>query len=67
MLGGQAKAEAPVLWPPDAKKNWLTGKDPDVGKDWKQEEKGAIEGETVGWHPWLNEHEFEQIWGDGEG
>ena len=44
-----AETEAPVLWPPDAK-NWLIGKDRDAGKDWGQEEKGATEGEVVGWH-----------------
>ena len=42
-------------------------KDPDTGKDWRQEEKGMTEDETVGWHHWLNEHEFEQALGDGEG
>ena len=54
------KAEAPTLWPPDAK-NWLIGKDPDAGKDWRQEEKGMTEDEMVGWHHWLDGHEFEQI------
>ena len=54
-----AKAEAPILWPPDVK-NWLLRKDPDAGKDWRQEEKGATEDEIVGWHHWLNGHEFEQ-------
>ena len=54
-----AEAEAPVLWPPDAK-NWLIEKDPDAGKDWRQEEKGMIDDEMVGWHHWLNGHEFEQ-------
>ena len=44
-----AKAETPILWLPDAK-NWLTGKDPDVGQDWRQEEKGTTEHEMVGWH-----------------
>ena len=44
----EAKAEAPILWLPDVK-NWLIGKDPDAGKDWRQEEKGAAEGEMVGW------------------
>ena len=44
-----AEAEAPILWPPDVK-TWLTWKDPDVGKDWRQEEKGKIEDEMVGWH-----------------
>ena len=53
-----AEVEAPILWPPDAK-NWLTGKDPDGGKDWRQEEKGMTEDEMVGWHHLLNGHEFE--------
>ena len=53
-----AEAEAPVLWPLDAK-NWLIGKDPDAGKDWRWEEKGTTEDEMVGWHHWLNGHEFE--------
>ena len=53
-----AEAETPVLWPPDVK-NWLIGKDPDAGKDWSQEEKGMTEDEMVGWHHWLNGHEFE--------
>ena len=52
------EAEAPILWPLDAKSQ-LIGKDPDVGQDWGQE-KGAIEDEMVGWHHWLNGHEFEQ-------
>ena len=60
-----ADAEAPILWPPDAK-NWLIGKDPDAGKDWGQEEKGVTEDEMVGWHHRLNGHEFEQTLGDGE-
>ena len=38
------------------------GKDPDAGKDWRQEEKGTTEDEMVGWHHWLNGHEFEQVW-----
>ena len=54
-----AEVEAPILWPPDAK-NWLIGKDPDAGKDWRQEEKGMTEDELVGWHHRLNGHEFEQ-------
>ena len=54
-----AEAEAPVLWPPDVK-NWLIGKDPDAGKDWRQEEKGMTEDEMVEWHHWLDRHEFEQ-------
>ena len=53
-----AKAETPLLWLPDAK-NWLTGKDPDAGEDWRQEEKGMREDEIVGWHHWLDGHEFE--------
>ena len=61
-----AESEAPVLWPPDAK-SWLIGIDPDAGKDWRQEEKGATEDEMVGWHHWLNGHEFEQTLGDSEG
>ena len=61
-----AEAEAPILWPPDAK-NWLTGKDSDAGKDGRQEEKGTTEDETVGWHHWLNGHEFEQSPGVGDG
>ena len=61
-----AEAEAPMLWPPDLN-NWLTGKDPDVGKDWGQEEKWAAEVEMDGWHQWLNGHEFEQIPEDGDG
>ena len=61
-----AEAEAPILWPPDVK-NWLTGKDPEAGKDWGQEEKGVAEDEMVGWHHQLNGHEFEKAPGDGEG
>ena len=53
-----AEAETPVLWPPDVK-NWLIGKDPDAGKDWRQEEKGMTEDEMVGWHHRLSGHEFE--------
>ena len=53
-----AEAETPVLWPPDVK-NWLTGIDPDVGKDWRQEEKGMTEDEMVGWHHWPDALEFE--------
>ena len=63
-----AEAETPVLWLPDVK-NWLIWKDPDAGKDWRQEEKGKTEDEMVGWHHWLNGHEFEQALevGDGQG
>ena len=61
-----AEAETLILWPPDAK-NWLTRKDPDAGKDWRQEEKGITEDEMVGWHHWLDGHEFEQAPGIGDG
>ena len=52
-----ADAETPILWPPDAKK-WLIWKDPDAGKDWRQEEKGMTEDEIVGWHHRFNGHGF---------
>ena len=61
-----AEAAAPIFWPPDVK-SLLIRKDPDAGKDWRQEEKGITEGEMVGWHHWLNGHEFKQTPGDGEG
>ena len=48
-------------------KNWLIGKDPDAGKDWRQEEKEMTEDEMVGWHHQLNGHEFEQAPGVGDG
>ena len=60
-----AEAETPILWPPDAK-NWLTGKDPDAGKDWRWEEE-TTEDEMVGWHHRLNGQEFEQALGVGDG
>ena len=60
------EAEAPIPWPLDAISQ-LTGKDPDAGKDQRQEEKGATEGDMVGWHHPLNGQEFEQTLGDGEG
>ena len=60
-----AEAEAPIHWPPDAKSQ-LVGKDPDAGKDWRQEEKGMTEDEMVGWHHWLYGHEFEQAPGIGD-
>ena len=60
------EAEPPILWPPDLKSQ-LIGKDPDAGKDWRQEEKGITEDKMVGWHHQLNGHEFEQTLGDGEG
>ena len=49
---GRTDAEAPILWPPDAK-SWLLGKDPDARKNWGQREKGTTEDEMVGWHHWL--------------
>ena len=52
------EAETPVLWPPDVK-SWLIWKDPDAGKDWRQEEKESTEDEMAGWHHQLNGHEFE--------
>ena len=58
--------EAPILWPPNSK-NRLIRKDPDAGKDWRQEEKGMTKGEMVGWHHRLNGHEFEQAPGVGDG
>ena len=63
-----AEAETPILWPPDVK-NWLTGKDPDAGKDWRQEEKGATKDEIDGWHHRLDGHEYEQALeaADGQG
>ena len=63
------EAEASILWPPDAE-SWLIWKDPDAGKDWGQEEKGMTEDQIVGWHHWLNWHEFGWAPGlvmDGEG
>ena len=60
-----AEAEAPILWPPNAKSQ-LIGKDPDAGKDWGQE-KRATEDEMVGWHHWLKGHDFEQTPGDNGG
>ena len=61
-----AEAETPILWPPHAK-SWLTGKDPDAGRDWEHKEKGMIEDEMVGWHHQLDGHEFEWILGVGDG
>ena len=65
---GRSDAEAPILWPPDAK-NWLIGKGPDAGKDWRKEEKVMTEDEVVRWHHWLDGYEFEQalVVGDGQG
>ena len=61
-----AEAEAPIFWPPDMK-CWLTGKNSDVGKDWRQEEKGMTEDELAGWYHQCNGHELGQTLGDGEG
>ena len=61
-----AEAEALILWPPDVKR-WLIQKDPDAGKDRRQEEKGTTEDEMIGWHHWLNGYEFEQAPEGGEG
>ena len=63
---GRTDAEAPIICLLDAKSR-LTGKDPDAGKDWRQEAKGTTEGEMVGWYHWPNGHEFEQTLGDGKG
>ena len=61
-----AEAETPILWPFNGK-NWLIGKDPDAGKDWRWEEKETTEDNMVGWHHGLNGHEFEQAPGVGDG
>ena len=63
-----AEAETPMLWPPVVME-WLIGKDSDVGKDWRQEERGMTQDEMAGWHHWLDAHEFEQALevGDGQG
>ena len=63
---GRTDAEVPILWPSDVK-SWLLGKDPDAGKDWRQEEKGTTEDEMVGWHHRLDGHQFEQAPGVGDG
>ena len=63
---GRTDVEAPILQPPDVK-SWLLRKDPDAGKDWRQEEHGMTEDEMVGWHPWPDGHEFEQTLGVGDG
>ena len=60
------EAETPVLWPPGVN-SWLIWKDPDAGKDWRREVKGTTEDEMVGWHHWLNWHEFEETLGVGDG
>ena len=61
-----AKADTPIVWLLDWK-NWFLGKDPDAGKDWRQEKKGTTEDEMVGWHHWLDGHEFERTLGFVEG
>ena len=61
-----AEAETPILWPPHAKSR-LTGKDPDAGRDWGQEEKGTTEDEMAGWHHRLDTHEFGSTLGIGDG
>ena len=63
-----AESETPVLWPPHVK-SWFIGKDPDARRDWGQEEKGMTEDEIVGWHHWLDGHEFGWTPGvsDGQG
>ena len=63
---GRTDVETLILCQPDAK-NWLIGKDPDAGKNWRQEEKGTTEDKMVGRHHWLKGHEFEQTPGDSEG
>ena len=66
-LGGTCtEAEAPILWPPDAK-SWLAGKDPDAGKEAAQDEKRMTKSEMVRCYHRLNEHEFAQTQGDSEG
>ena len=60
------EVEAPIFWSSDAN-NWFIGKDPDAGKDWRQEEKGMAKEEMVGWHHRLDWHEFEQASGVGDG
>ena len=60
-----AEAETPILFLPDVK-NWLIGKDPNAGKDWRWEEKGTTEEEMVGWYHWLDGHEYEQAPGVGD-
>ena len=64
--GLMLKLKLQYFWPPDGK-NWLIGKDPDAGKEWRQEEKGMTEDEMVGWHHWLDGYEFESAPGAGDG
>ena len=61
-----AEPETPIFWLADVK-NQLIWKDPDTGKDWRQKEKGKTEDEMVGWHHWIDGHEFEQALGAGDG
>ena len=61
-----AEAKTPILWSPDVK-NWLIRKDPEAGKDWRQEKNGVTEDEMVGWYHWLDGHEFEWTPGVGDG
>ena len=61
-----AEAEIPVFWRPDVK-NWFIWKDPYAWKDWRWKEKGMTEDETIGWHHWINGHEFELTPGVGDG
>ena len=61
-----AEVEAPLPWPPD-EKNEVIRKDPDAGKDWRQKEEEMAKDEVIGWHHWLNGHEFEQAPGVGDG
>ena len=63
VLSVHSKDWTPILWPSDVK-SWLIGKYPDAGKDLRQEEKGTTEDEMIGWHHWLNGHEFEKTRGD---
>ena len=65
-ISPDVETETPILWPSDVK-SWLTGKDPNAGKDWGQKEKGTTEDEMVGWHHRNNGHGFEQIPGDSKG
>ena len=64
--GTDVEAETPILWPPDAE-SWLIWKEPDAGKDWRQEEKGTTEDDMVGWHHRHNEHGFGWTPGVGDG
>ena len=68
ILIARTDVETAILWPPDAK-SWLIGKDPDAGKDWRQEQKGMAEDKVVRWHYQIDGHEFEQApgFGDGQG